>query len=161
MQGCCSGDGGEEWKREGGRRQDRGLTQCFEKFIKILTSLHLPDTGKVGHVCWGWVLQTEPVPRSGVSLRLSSVSVWLFLTLLLLLFPFASVSYTQSSASLGLKCFFLFTHTHTPTEKLTHTLSPLICVFVSWLESGFLAWFIHTIFNGSPRRSLPLNALSC
>lgn len=37
------------WESE--REEERGLTQGFEKFIKILTALHLPGAGKVGHVC--------------------------------------------------------------------------------------------------------------
>lgn len=38
------------WLRRG---ETRGLTQGFEKFIKILTPLHLPGAGKVRHVCRG------------------------------------------------------------------------------------------------------------
>lgn len=73
------------WEME--REEERGLTQGFEKFIKMLTALHLPGAGKVGHVCWGWAQRAAE--------GTCSTLVWCFslssLTLTLLLFPCAPV----------------------------------------------------------------------
>ncbi len=38
-------------EERGAERGQENLTQGFEKFIKILTPLHLPGAGKVRHVC--------------------------------------------------------------------------------------------------------------
>lgn len=76
MQGCSERERGEE--RRGRKRDRRGLTQGFEKFIKILTPLHLPGAGKVRHVCRVRVLLKEPVPRCDASFPL--FPLWLFLS---------------------------------------------------------------------------------
>lgn len=110
MQGC---NGSERRGRKGGG----GLTQGFEKFIKILAPLHLPGAGKVRHVCWGWVRGRlkEPVPRCDASLPLCPL--WLFLTLLLLLAcaPVSSARgsrcHTQVYFSPAFLCIFLSLHT--------------------------------------------------
>lgn len=119
--------GMEREREEREERERRGLTQGFEKFIKILTLLHLPGAGKVRHVCWGWVqgLLIEPVPRCDACLPL--FPPWFFspsssLPVLLSPLLWAHTVTPKCFSGLLLYIYILF--------FFPHTLSPPLCVSV-------------------------------